>query len=279
MATDDGADLLARGVTGGLPARRASTLLYAIEARTALLASRARRAMARFETERTAAEHEGQFLSALAEGRSLALRPTIQDLDRHADRWAGLVPPDPRSGPRSSAGSSRSTGCPSRRAASGRRSVPTTRSSRGVPAADRGGRSRRPGLAPLSSRERLRWRGRPSRRLESLPPFWLAFTLTLTETVGGGVLALPIAFAGFGPVGATSCWSSSASSTSLTVAALVESITRDGQMRYGNAFLGRLIGDYLGRPGLAIADPDAVRARCGRVQRRAHRVRHRRSAA
>ncbi len=95
MAADDAPIFSRADVTGGMPARRASTLLYAIEARTALLASRARRAMARFETERTAAEHEGQFLSALAEGRSLPLRPTIQDLDRHADRWASLVPADP----------------------------------------------------------------------------------------------------------------------------------------------------------------------------------------
>ena len=41
----------------------------------------------------------------------------------------------------------------------------------------------------------------------------------------------------------------------LTVAALVESITRDGRMRYGDAFFGRLIGDYLGRPGNLVAMP------------------------
>ncbi len=112
-----------------------------------------------------------------------------------------------------------------------------------------------------------------SRRLETLPPFWLAYTLTLTETVGGGVLALPIAFAGFGPVGATVLLLVFGLLNMLTVAALVESITRDGRMRYGNAFFGRLIGDYLGRPGLAIAVPDAVRPRRGRVQRRARRLR------
>ena len=94
-----------------------------------------------------------------------------------------------------------------------------------------------------------------SRRLESLPPFWLAFTLTLTETVGGGVLALPIAFAGFGPVGATVLLIVFGILNTLTIAALVESITRDGAMRYGNSFIGRLIRDYLGRPGLAIAVP------------------------
>jgi hypothetical protein len=41
----------------------------------------------------------------------------------------------------------------------------------------------------------------------------------------------------------------------LTVAALVEAITRNGNMRYGVAFFGRLIGDYLGRPGNLVAMP------------------------
>jgi hypothetical protein len=38
------------------------------------------------------------------------------------------------------------------------------------------------------------------RRLESLSPFWTAFSLTLTETAGAGILALPIALAGVGPL-------------------------------------------------------------------------------
>jgi len=256
MAADAGAVFSRDELLGGMPARRASTLLYAIEARTALLAARARRAMARFETERSAAEHEQQFLSALAAGRDLPLRVSIQDLDRHADRWSGLVPADP-----------------SLRAELLRRIVDKY----GLPARATGVRralgaddptvaeafAKRSGItlaiaasAPLPYRERLRWlRAGTSRRLETLPPFWLAFALTLTETVGGGVLALPIAFAGFGPVGATILLAVFGILNVLTVAALVEAITRDGTMRYGDSFLGRLIGDYLGRPGLAIAIP------------------------
>jgi amino acid permease len=34
----------------------------------------------------------------------------------------------------------------------------------------------------------------------SQPPFWTVFALTLTETVGAGILALPIALAGVGPL-------------------------------------------------------------------------------
>ena len=125
MAADDAPIFSRAEVTGGMPARRASTLLYAIEARTALLTSRARRAMARFETERTAAEHEGQFLSALAEGRSLPTRPTIQDLDRQADRGPASSRRSRHCEPRSCAGSSRSTACRPRPAVSGPRSART----------------------------------------------------------------------------------------------------------------------------------------------------------
>jgi hypothetical protein len=71
-------------VLAGMPARRASTLLFAIENRSALVAARARRAMARFETEHTVAEREQLFLGALAEGRVPPKPPTIQDINRHA---------------------------------------------------------------------------------------------------------------------------------------------------------------------------------------------------
>jgi amino acid permease len=243
-------------VLGGLPARRASTLLYAIEARTALLVSRARRAMARFETERTVADREQLFLGALADGRELPRQPTVQDLDRFAQLWANLVPDDVQV-----------------RAAVLRRVVDKY----GLPeqanalraalgAADpfvQAAYERQAGQSlalaearPQSRRERFSWwRAGVARRLENLPPFWLAYVLTLTETVGGGILALPIAFAGLGPVGATVLLVVFGLLNTLTVAALVESITRDGRMRYGDAFFGRLIADYLGRPGNLLALP------------------------
>ncbi len=52
----------------------------------------------------------------------------------------------------------------------------------------------------LPFRERVRWmRARTSHRLETLPPSWIAFALTLTGTVGTTTLALPIATASVGP--------------------------------------------------------------------------------
>jgi amino acid permease len=244
------------GVSAGMPARRASTLLFAIENRSALLAARARKAMARWETERTAAEREQLFLGALAEGRSPPGRATIQDIDRHASAWRDLVPPDPALRAAVLARIADKYGLPPQaravRAALGAEDADVAEAyarQTGRPLAE-------VGRGPLPRRERLRWfRDRMSRRIESLPAFWLAYVLTLTETVGGGVLALPIAFAGFGPVGATVMLVIFGLLNTLTVAALVEAITRNGNMRYGTAFFGRLIGDYLGRPGIAVAMP------------------------
>src|SRR5918998_2975266 len=78
----------------GLPARRASTLLFAIESLTAQLAARERRAMATYLTDRTEAEQERTFLDAMRAGREERHRPSIRDLERHAPSWAPLVPPD-----------------------------------------------------------------------------------------------------------------------------------------------------------------------------------------
>ncbi len=244
------------GLLAGNHARRAGTLLYAIENRSALLASRARTAMARFETERTLADREQAFLGALAEGRTSPRKPRLQDIDRFADGWADLVPADPGLRAAVLRRIADKYGLPPR-AANVRRVLSVG------DAAVRDAYQRQNGAAledlaaaPLPARERLRWaRTSASERLESLPPFWLAYALTLTETVGGGVLALPIALAAFGPAGATVALVFFGLVNTLTVAALVEAITRNGNMRYGSAFFGRLIGDYLGRPGNLVAMP------------------------
>ena len=80
----------------GLPARRANALLFLIESRTAHLVARSRRATERFLTEEAAQERELAFLEAFALGRDPPLRPTIQDLERHATDWADLVAKNPR---------------------------------------------------------------------------------------------------------------------------------------------------------------------------------------
>ena len=101
-----------------------------------------------------------------------------------------------------------------------------------------------------SIRDRLRWTlARASEQLETLPPFWMAFALTLTETIAEGILAIPITVAGIGVIPGLVLLVALGLINVVTVAALVESITRTGRTRYGEAYLGRLVSEYLGRSG------------------------------
>src|SRR5215213_5881044 len=95
MSSDWSAFISRDELLGGLPARRASTLLFAIESRTAHLVARSRRALATYLTEKTVEDQERAFFEALAQGRESLVRPTIQDLERYAPEWADLVPLDP----------------------------------------------------------------------------------------------------------------------------------------------------------------------------------------
>ncbi len=240
----------------GLPAKRASTLLFAIESRTARLVARDRRAMATFETDTTEAEKEGAFMAALGEGRTPPLRPSLQDLDRHADHWADLLPPDAEGRAAILKVIADKYGLPAQ-AAGIRRALDASGSVVANAFERQAGRTLASlAEAPLPTRERWRWwRSRAAARIEDLPPAWLAFALTLTETVGGGILALPIAFAGLGVWAAAALLIVFGLVNVLTVSALVEGITRNGNMRYGSSYFGRLVGDYLGRPGNAVLTP------------------------
>jgi amino acid permease len=236
---------------GGLPARRASTLLFAIEARAAHQVARSRRAMATYLTERTAEEGERAFLEAMAGGRELPLLPTIQDLERHAGSWAELVPADP--GVRAAVAA-----ILGQKYAFTRDLVPNIRGALGLDqtatARSFEAQQKRPldsiyaSALPVS--ERLRWaRSRFAVRIEDLPPFWMAYALTLTEMIGAGVLVLPIALAGVGPLLGLVVLVVLGLLNIATIAGLVEAITRDGSMRYGRAYFGRLAGSLLGRAG------------------------------
>jgi amino acid permease len=257
VPADDLGLLTREELLGGLPARRASTLLFAIESRTAHLVGRSRQAMATYLTEKTVEAQERAFLDALAQGRDLPLQPTIQDLERFAPEWADLVPPDP--GLR--AALARMIGEKYRLP---QRSVPALRRALGLDdEAVRQSHERLHGrpldaiyAANVPWRERLRWaRARLAQRLETLPPFWTAFSLTLTETVGAVILALPIALAEIGPAGGVAILVALGLVNLLTVAAVAEAFARNGNVRYGQAFFGRLVTEYLGRPGALLLKP------------------------
>jgi amino acid permease/DNA-binding Lrp family transcriptional regulator len=114
----------------------------------------------------------------------------------------------------------------------------------------------------LSLRERLRWaRAAAGARFGSLPPFWTAFALTLTGTVGGGVFALPIALAGVGPIPGVILLVLFGALNVLTVAWLAQGAARSASVRYANAYFGRLVGEFLGGTAEVIASV-AVTAVC-----------------
>jgi amino acid permease len=234
-----------------MPARRASTVLFAIEARAAHLVVRSRRAMAVYETERSSENRERAFLDAMAGARELPLHPTIQQLERFAPKWADVAPREPDL--RASIA----------RLLSRKYKFTRDRTSRLQAALGlddpevRAAYKRLHGVeideiyaSDLDRKERFRWaRSDLVRRFEELPPFWTAYALALTEAVGAGILALPIALAGVGPLPGVIFLVVAGILNLLTMGGLVEAITRTGQMRYGSAFFGRLASGLLGRSG------------------------------
>lgn len=251
----DASDLLSREeLLRGLPARRASTLLFAIEGRTAHLVVREREAMARHLSERSAEARERAFLEAMAQGRDLPVQPTIQSLERHAPEWADLVPDEP--GGR--AALARLLG---QKYAFRAGDVPNVRRALGLDEAAVRESYQRSFGAPLETiyaasvgrRERLRWLwAGVTGWIERLPPFWMVFVLTVTEIVGAGILALPIALAGLGPLPGVALLTALGLINVLTIAAMSEAFVRTGSVRYGQAFFGRLVAEYLGPAGSSL---------------------------
>lgn len=240
-------------ILGGLPAKRASTLLFAIESRTAHCVAISRQAMELYLTDEAAEERDLAFLQAIAQGRD-PLPQKIQGLERYAPKWALLVPDNPRV-----------------RAALAQllgkkynftpHSVPGIRAALGLDEEavqqayqDLYKASLETIFAPrYSLSDRLHWASaRASWWLESLPPFWTVFALTLTETVGAGILALPIALATIGPLAGIAILVVLGLVNVLTIAYMAEAVSRSGIVRYQSAFIGRVVTDYLGGAGSLI---------------------------
>lgn len=241
-------------ILGGLWARRARTLLFLIESRTAHLVARSRAAMDPFLSEKAEREGDLAFVEAFSAGREPPLRPTIQDLEHHSSRWAHLVPENPalRAAVIHFVGEKyRFT----------KGAVPGIRAALGLDSAEVQDAFRRLYGEPLESiyqpelsvLDRIRWAQTAiSSWVESLPPFWAVFSLTLTETVGAGVMALPIAMAMIGPIPGAILLAVIGSINVLTIAAIAETVARTGNVRYGNSFFGRIVEQYLGSIGSSI---------------------------
>jgi amino acid permease len=233
-------------VLGGHPARRASTLLFAIESRTAALVRSNRVNRAAYVGD-AAAERERAFLAAMAGGRG-GIEVRIQDIEAHAPGWADLVP----AGPDVRAAIARLLGSKYRFT---RELTPRIRAALALDDDAVADAFQRLHGVPLSSiyadrltaSERGRWfRARIARRFDELPSFWIAYFLALTETIGEGILIVPVAMAGIGPIPAVFLLVVLGLVNVITLAGLAEAVTRNGSMRYGTAYFGRLVGELLG---------------------------------
>ena len=252
MASEGSALFSREDVLSGRSARRSTTILFAIENRTAHLLASAQQAVPVVLSEGAVREREHAFLEALGQGRDLPLQPTIQDLERHAPEWADLVPDDPRM----RAGLARLVGA---KYVVPRRSVPRLRSALGLdtdPVQD-AYRSLFDGsldtiYAPqIRLADRVRWTAAGAgARLDALPAFWLAFVVTLI--IGAVNLALPIAVSGVGALPGVALIVVLGLINMVTIAAMVETVTRSGGIRFGNAFIGTVVTDYLGGAASAI---------------------------
>jgi len=274
-------DLFSREeVLGGLSAKRAGGLLYVIESRTAHLALRDREVAALMaapmmgapapfvasqllQEDEVAAEaarrgrppgplsSEDRFLQAFGWGRQRPARLSIRQIERYADDWSSLIPGNPRL----RAAVARLLG---KKYQFTHGSVPGIRAALGLD--DEAVQQAYQSLygEPLESLyaphvslpDRLRWLLLAfGKWLDALPPFWFAFAFNLTETVGATILALPIAFALMGPLAGAAVLVVIGAVNLLTVICTAEAAARSGVIRYGNAFLGRLVADYLGSFG------------------------------
>jgi amino acid permease len=253
--TASGTDLFTRSeVQAGLPARRAQAALFLIESRTARLVAHAGLPLDPFLGETAAAERDLAFVEAFALGKAPPVKPSIQDLERYATAWRELVPDNPRI----RAALAKLLGQKYEFTAE---AVPGIRVALGLDDPAVVAAYERLYGQPLATiyaarptlAERLRWAWAGlGRRLENLPPFWAVFALTLTETIGVSILALPIALAGIGPIPGAVLLAILGLVNVVTIIAMAEAVARNGGIRYGYGFLSRMVEDYLGQSGAGI---------------------------
>jgi hypothetical protein len=242
-------DLFTRDeVLGGLPARRAATLLFLIESRTAYLVDQSRRVTDFFLSEEASKERDLVFLEAFNLGREPPVRPTIRQIERHAAQWAPLVPDNPavRAGVAHLLGQKYKF---TRSAVPGIRAALALEKEAVRQAYRRLYKEELEAIfaAQISLAGRLPWAWTAlSKWLESLPPFWMAFALTVAFSLSQAFLALPTGVARVGPFPGALLVIVIGLVNILTMACMAEACARSGEFRYGKAFVGRLVTDYLG---------------------------------
>lgn len=232
------------------PSRIARTLLFQIENRSAYLAEKSRQEADLFLTEETIEERQMRYFSAFYSGEDPPQPATIQDIERFATRWQDLVSsnPDVQAAVAHHLGQKYQFNAPS---------VPHIRHVLGLDTDAVQTAYERFYDQDLQSiyaeqqkfLERLRWTWSGlGQKIQNLPPFWWVFSLTITNTVGSSILALPIALAGIGPLPGILLLIIFGLINVLTMGYMAETASRSAGIRSGNAFLGQVVGDYLGRP-------------------------------
>lgn len=237
--------------------RRARFALHLIESRAATVARGRHHQLAPLLTEATHRKQTDDFFDAISQDAQDTTSVGIRDLEMSTEAWRPLVPRNPSI-------RANIVALLAEKHTFAKRNIPGIREAFGMESAEFEsafesitGRAVASAYATHQSPiERIRWTWTATGiRVERLPPFWTAFALTLTETVGAGALALPIAFATIGPLAGVALLLILGLVNLITVACLAEASARNGSIRYGSAFIGRLVEDFLGKPA-------SIAARC-----------------
>ncbi len=238
-------------IQNGLPARRAQSLLSYVESKVAYIISQNRQELDDFSTDEALAERDLAFLEATTLARRPPVKPSIQDLERYCSSWANLVPENPRL-----------------RAAFANLlgqnyrfnfdDIPRIRTAIGFDDVTvRLAYLRLYNVGPekifsvhprFGDRMAWLWRGF-SEGLDKMPPFLVAFFLSLVSTISVGVLVLPIAVASLGLFVGLLIMGGLGLLNVYTVVSIAESASRSLDSRYHSGFLGRLVKDFLGKFG------------------------------
>jgi hypothetical protein len=252
---------------GRPPARRARALLSLIQRRAALAAWRAEQATSPVP-EAGLAPVDGSELTeppdasglATADAAFLAAHQavprglpsaSIHDLERFAAEWAPLAPENPRL----LAAIAKLLGEQYRFTY---RDVPGVRVALRLdtPAVAEAYRWLfRADLATIyaprvSAKERAGWAlAAFGHWLDALPPFWLVFIYTFALGIPQCLVAIPIAAAIVGPAAGIPLILLGGLLSFVTVPCIAEAAARNGSLRYGLAYLGKLAEEYLGVPG------------------------------
>lgn len=253
---------------GGMPGRRAQTLLFLIERRVSRLAAQWQTlAMLSAGPEAAltlpyvgdellagepASHDDPASLDVFVLAREGSRRLTARHIERYAPDWAPLIPPQ---NPRLSAALAHLLAQKYRFTRDG---TPTMRAALRLDTPEVQQAYQRLYHAPLDSiyvppttvADRVRWLTvTPGRWLQALPPFWLAFLLLLLLPLPQAALGLPIAAAEVGPLGGIIVLLVVGALNLLTVGYVAEAAARSSTSRTGAPSVGALAADLLGPVG------------------------------